>query len=97
MQIVSSGENLHEMYPLLIVSQLVSMIQIVDINSHPEWQTVQIFRSQLIWIYTVCKGGAYLGSAGQWLKFSLGFNLIHVMVFCFVFFSQIYRDGLREQ
>ena len=25
----------------------------------------QLFRSQLIWIYTVCKGMVYPGSAGQ--------------------------------
>ena len=25
------------------------------------------FRSQLIWIYTICKGRVYLGSAGQGL------------------------------
>ena len=29
---------------------------------------VQIWRSQLIWIYTVCKGRLYSGSAGQGLK-----------------------------
>ena len=46
--------------------------QIVDINSHTgtEWQTVQIqiswlLRSQLIWIYTICKGRVYPCSAGQ--------------------------------
>ena len=27
------------------------------------------FRSQLIWIYTVCKGRVYPGSAGQGLKY----------------------------
>ena len=46
-----------------------SIIQFVDTNSHTYWQTVQIqiswlLRSQLIWIYTVCKGRAYPGSAG---------------------------------
>ena len=46
---------------------------LVDINSHTEWQTVQIpvswlLRSQLIWIYTVCKFRVYLGSAGQELR-----------------------------
>ena len=34
-------------YPLLIVSQSDSLIQIVDINSHTEWQTVQI---QISWL-----------------------------------------------
>ena len=52
-----------------IFSQSDYLVQIVDINSHSEWQTVQIqiswlLRSQLIWIYTVCKGSVYPGSAG---------------------------------
>ena len=45
-----------------------TLIHIVDINSHTEWQTVQIqisWSSQLIWIYTVFKGSVYPGSAGQ--------------------------------
>ena len=33
--------------PLLMVSHLDSLIQIVDINSHSEWQTVQI---QISWL-----------------------------------------------
>ena len=33
--------------PLLIVSQSNSLIQIVDINSHSEWQTVQV---QISWL-----------------------------------------------
>ena len=37
-----------------IFSQSDYLIQIVDINSHTYWQTVQIqIRIQLIWIYTV--------------------------------------------
>ena len=55
--------------PFLIVSQSDYLIQIVVINLHTEWQTVQIqigfFRRQLIWIYTVCKGRVYLCSAGK--------------------------------
>ena len=55
--------------PLPIFSQSDYLIQDVDINSHTEWQTVQIqFRSQLIWIYTVCKDRVYPGSAGQGLR-----------------------------
>ena len=55
-----------------IFSQSDYLIQIVDINSYTEWQTVQIqvswlLRSQLTWIFTVCKGSAYTGSAGQGL------------------------------
>ena len=58
--------------PFQIFSQSDYLIQISDINSHTEGQTVQIqicwlLRSQLIWIYTVCKGRVYLVSAGQWL------------------------------
>ena len=55
--------------PFRIFSQSDYLIQILDINSHTEWQAVQIqiswlLRSQLIWIYTVCKGRVYPGSAG---------------------------------
>ena len=62
-------------HPFLIDSQSDYLIWIVDINSHTEWQTVQIqiswlpCGSQLIWIYTVCKGRVYPGSAGQGLSF----------------------------
>ena len=56
-------------HPFQIFSQLDYLIQIIDRNSHTEWQTVQIqisffLRSQLIWIYTVCKDRIYPGSAG---------------------------------
>ena len=56
-----------------IFSQSDYLIQIVDINSHTEWQTVQIqiswlLRSQLIWIYAAFKSSVYPGSAGQGLK-----------------------------
>ena len=61
--------------PLLfqIFSQSDYLIQIVYINSHAEWQTVQIMiswllRSQLIYIYTVCKGRVYTSSAEQGLN-----------------------------
>ena len=56
---------------LLMTNQSDSLFQIFDINSHTEWQTVQIqiswlqSRNQLIWIYSVWKGRVYLGSAGQ--------------------------------
>ena len=63
--------------PLLIFILSDYLIQVVDTNSHANWQTVQIqiswllqWRSQLIWIYTVCKGKVYPGSAGLWLKTS---------------------------
>ena len=59
-------------HPLLIFSKSEYLIQVVDTNSNTEWQTVRsrsvgFFRSQLIWIYTVCKGRTYPGSAGQGL------------------------------
>ena len=62
--------------PFQIFSQSDYLIQIVDINSHTEWQTMQIqiswlLRSQLIWIYTVCKGRVHPSSAGQGLIFFL--------------------------
>ena len=56
---------------LLIFSQSDYLICIVSTNSRTGWQTVQvqiIWLSQLIWIYIVCKGRVYLGSAGQGLK-----------------------------
>ena len=48
--------------PFQIFSHSDYIIQIVDINSQTEWQTVQIqiswlLRSQLIWISTVSKTG----------------------------------------
>ena len=56
--------------PFLIVSQSDYLIQIIDINLHTEWQTVQIqIRNQLIWVCTVCKDRVYPGSAGQGLRY----------------------------
>ena len=56
-----------------IFSQSDNLIQIFYINLHTEWRTVQIqiswlLRRQLIWIYNVCKGRVYPGSAGQGLS-----------------------------
>ena len=61
-------------HPFLIFSPSDYLIQVVDINSHTQWQTVQIqiigfFWSQLIWIYIVCKGRVYPGSARKGLNF----------------------------
>ena len=56
--------------PVLIVSKSEYLIIVVHTNSNTEWQTLQIqIRSQLIWIYTVCKGRVYLGPVWQ------GFNI----------------------
>ena len=55
--------------PLLFFRQSDYLIQVVDTNSHSNWQTVQIqIRSQLIWIFTTCKSRIYLGSAGLGLR-----------------------------
>ena len=57
--------------PLLIFCQSDYLIWIFAINSLNGKQcrsrSVGFFRSQLIWIYIVCKGRVYLGSAGQGL------------------------------
>ena len=57
---------------ILVFSQSDYLIKFVDTNSHTYWQTVQIqiswLWSQLICIYTVCKGRRYPGSAGLGLN-----------------------------
>ena len=53
--------------PLPIYSQSDYLIQVVDTNSHTKWQTVQLQISWL-WIYTICEGRVYPGSAGQGLN-----------------------------
>ena len=58
---------------LIIFSQSDKLIRIVATNLHNSKQcrsrSVGFFRSQLIWIYTVCKGRVYPGSAGQGLSY----------------------------
>ena len=59
--------------PLLIVSQSEFLIQIVDINPHTEWQTVQIQISWLLQKPTdldlhCLQDWVYPGSAGKGLK-----------------------------
>ena len=67
-------------HPFQIFSQSDYLIKIADINSHTEWQTVQIQINWLlkIWIYTVCKGRIYLGSAGQGLISGVVLILSHL-------------------
>ena len=55
---------------------------------------VDLFKSQLIWIYTICKSRAYLGSVGEGLYFSayiqgLGTFLYEII---FIFFSDWNRS-----
>ena len=76
------AEYIKMLRPFKIFSQPDYLIQIIDINSHTELQTVQIqiswlLRSQLIWSYTVCKGRVYPGSAGQGLIKQLPVINIH--------------------
>ena len=47
--------------------QLLIQIQILN-GKQCRSRSVGFFRSQLIWIYTICKGRTYLGSAGQGLR-----------------------------
>ena len=65
-------------HPLLIFSQSDNLTQIVDTNSHSKCKqcrsrSVGFFRSQLIWLYTVCKGREHPDSAGPGLIFFLWF------------------------
>ena len=65
-------------HPLLIFSQLDYMIQIVDMylmftylmtnGADPD----HLASSELIWIYTVCKGRAYQGPARPGLSLCMG-------------------------
>ena len=56
-------------------------------------RTVGFFKSQLIWIYTVCKGRTYPGSAGLGLTLStLRANSVYILV-SFHFFSPEKRKG----
>ena len=48
-------------------SRLLIQIHIIS-DKQCRSRSVGFFRSQLIWIYTVCKGRVYLGSAGQGLN-----------------------------
>ena len=48
-------------------SRLLLYIHILN-DKQCRSRSVGFFRSQLIWIYTVCKGRVYSGSAGQGLR-----------------------------
>ena len=59
---------------LVPFSQSDYLIHVIDIKLHSlnhkqcRSRTAGFFRSQLIWIFTVCKGRVYSGSAGQGLN-----------------------------
>ena len=60
-------------HPLLIFNQSDYLIQIIDINSHTDWQTVQIQISWLLQkptdlVQHCLWGRVYPGSEGQGLK-----------------------------
>ena len=101
--------------PLLIFSKSSNLIQIVDINSYTECKqcrsrSVGVIRSQVIWIYTICKIRVYLGSAGQGLSYpsldaaqKLGafkkvvatFPHFHQPILCCSLYSQVYKNKSR--
>ena len=81
--------------PLLIFSQSDFLIQIVAINSHNGKQcrsrSVGFFRSQLIWIYTVCKGKEYQGSPRHGLIYIIASDKSGSKVTIFLVSQQKYR------
>ena len=54
---------------LPIYSQSEYLVQVVDINLHTEWQTVQKPTDLDLYCLPVCKGSVYPGSAGQGLMY----------------------------
>ena len=63
---------LNKFHTILIFRQSDHLIQIMDKNDilnnkQCRSRSVGFFRSQLIWVYTVCKGKVYPGSEGQGL------------------------------
>ena len=52
-------------------------------------RSVGFFRSQLIWIYTVCKGRPDPGSAGQGLMV----NLDHEIISTVILFRPLTQEG----
>ena len=78
-------------------SKLFIQIQIPN-DKQCRSRSVGFFRSQLIWIYPVCKGRVYPGSAGQGLRYC---NTHHAHSlerdsFCFVVFESIGSLVLRR-
>ena len=66
----------------LIFNQSDYLIQIVDINSHTSWQTVQI---QISWLLQICKGRTYPKQCKQCRFRSIGFfrsQLIRICTVC---------------
>ena len=82
--------------PFLIFSQSDHLILIVYILNCKQCssRSVGFFRSQLIWIYTVCKGRVYQGSAAEGLTFTtlLGNSADDKLIFSY--FSQKTRFDL---
>ena len=84
--------------PLLIFSQsdykigLLLQIHILNGKQCRSRSVGFFFRSQLIWIYTVCKGKVYPGSAGQGLIKSGFINLGQVMREC----PKSFLEGVRD-
>ena len=77
------------LHPFLIFCQSVYLIQSVyNIHILNGGQcrsgSVGFFRSQLIWLYTVCKGRTYLGSAGSRLNNSLFYFLFNSYNYAYI-------------
>ena len=80
--------------PLLSPNQITwsrLLIQIHILNDKQcRSRSVGFFRSQLIWIYTVCKGRVYLGSA------RLGLRSPYIQAYSFILSVRQERGGDRE-
>ena len=75
-------------HPFLFVSQSDYLIQIQCGHKFIYWMTNSAnYRSQLIWMYTVCKYSIYPGSAGQGLLSSSKDHIIKVFRYLPLAFS----------
>ena len=76
----SKGPKQH-VHPCSLIRDFRARLQnhwILQVNKYRQiWLPIEfgVFRSQLIWIYTVCKGRACPGSAGTGLKGNYGLPL----------------------
>ena len=73
-------------------SKLLIQIQILN-DKQCRSRSVGFFRSQLIWIYTVCKGRVYPGSAGQGLTLKVNEEATGMNCFVVFFSDKITMRG----
>ena len=74
-------------------SRLLIQIHILN-GKQCRSRSVGFFRSQLIWIYTVCKYRVYPGSAGQGLRFVWS-HFAEAQTYLKVYISNLYSHGER--